>query len=307
MRNQTIRYIKMNYQLYLLLIPGFMFLFIFKYIPIYGLLIAFKDFSLFGGSNIIEAIWNSPWVGMKHFERLIYLPDFINVLSNTLIISTYKIVFLFPLPIILAILMNEIVKAWFKKPLQSILYLPHFLSWIVVAGMYQSILGTTGIVTQLFDALFGYSPAFMLDPDLFRSVLVFQEGWKGIGWNMIVYLAAISAIDPQLYEAARVDGATRFQRMIHVTLPGISSTIILMLILRLGNILEAGFEQILVMYNPIVYQVSDIIQTLTFRVGLGQMDFSLGTAVGLFNSVTAFILIVSANLVCRKMFGRSIY
>ncbi|MBO9596712.1 MAG: sugar ABC transporter permease [Cohnella sp.] len=307
MRHSWGRYVRQHYPLYLFLLPGLVYLLLFKYAPLYGLLIAFKDFSLFSGNTIVTSIWNSPWVGWKHFEQLLNLPAFTDVLLNTVIISLYKIVFLFPLPILFALLLNEIMVSWFKRFIQTVLYLPHFLSWVVVGGIFYSILGTNGLVTQLFHDLFGSSPSFLMDAGLFRRVLVFQEGWKETGWNMIIYLAAISAVDPHLYEAAKVDGAGRFQRMLYVTLPGIGSTIVLMLIMRLSRILEAGFEQILVMYNPTVYSVSDIIQTYTYRVGLGQMNFSLATAVGIFNSVTAFALIVTANAACRKLFSRSIY
>ena len=228
-------------------------------------------------------------------------------MSNTLIISLYKIVFLFPLPIILAILINEIGNIHFKKGIQTLLYMPHFLSWVIVGGLFVSILSADGVVNRALGYMGFESVRFFMDKSIFRGLLVVTAGWKESGWSAIIYLAAIVSLDTQIYEAAIVDGANKFQQIIYVTIPGIVPTIVLMFILRIGHILEAGFEQILVMYNPTVYKVADIIQTYVYRIGLGQMDFSLGSVVGLFDSVVAFILIVSANYVCRKTLDRSIW
>lgn len=299
---RTWRAIAKDWDLYLMLVPGLLFLFLLKYTPMYGLIIAFQDFSIFKG------IGGSPWAGFKHFERLIGNEQFLNVLSNTLIISVYKLIFLFPAPIILAILLNEIRKMFFKRVIQSVIYLPHFISWVIISGLFVNLLSLNdGIVNTVIERLGGERIAFFMDQSVFRGLLVVTEGWKEVGWGTIVYLAAISSIDPQLYEAAKMDGASKLRQMIHVTLPGIFSTIVLMLILRLGNMLEAGTEQILVMYNPVVYDVADVIGTYVYRVGIGASDYSFSTAVGMFESIVAFTLVVLGNSLCKKLFGRSIW
>jgi len=291
-----------EWDLYLMLIPGILFLLLFKYTPMYGIVIAFKDF------NIYDGLAASPWVGMEHFERLFLSEDFARVFRNTLIISIYKIFFLFPLPIILAVLMNEIKNMVFKRGIQTIVYLPHFLSWVIVSGLFLQLLSTNGgLINKMIVGLGGESIAFFMNTEVFRSVLISSAGWKEVGWGMIIYLASIATIDPQLYEAAKIDGASRFRQIWHITLPGLVPIIILMFILRLGNILEAGTEQILVMYNSIVYEVADVIGTYVYRIGLGQQDYSFSTAVGLFDSVIGFILIITGNYLSRKFLKRGIW
>ncbi len=305
--SQTFYYIKSNGTLYLLLLPGLLFLIIYKFLPLYGITIAFKDYNIFAGSDPMEAIRLSPWVGLEHFERLFASKDFIKVLTNTLLINSYKIIFLFPLPIIAAIMLNEIKNRTFKKTAQTFIYIPYFFSWVVVFGIFYSFLGNYGMVNQIL-AYIGIKPiSFFSNPGIFRGLLVVTEGWKEIGWNTVIYLAAITSIDPTLYEAAKVDGASKLKQIFHVTLPGLMPTIVLMLIMKVGYILDTGFEQILVMYNPTVYDVADIIQTYVYRIGIGQMNYSLATALGMFNAVIAFILIISANSVSKKMLGRSIW
>jgi putative aldouronate transport system permease protein len=294
--------IRKDWDLYLLLLPGLIFVLIFKYTPMYGILIAFKDFNIFDGMAA------SPWVGLKHFEKLFHSRDFLQVFSNTLIISLLKLVFLFPLPIIVALLMNELKNAVFKRSIQTVIYLPHFLSWVIVSGLFIDLLSTNGgMVNRMIIGLGFDKVSFFMDNSIFRSVLIASAGWKETGWSTIVYLAALTTIDPSLYEAARMDGAGRFKQMLHITLPGMAPIILLMLILRLGSILDAGTEQILVMYNPTVYKVSDVIGTYVFRIGLGQQDYSFSTAVGLFESVVAFILILSGNYLSRKYLRRGIW
>ncbi|RJX39547.1 sugar ABC transporter permease [Paenibacillus pinisoli] len=291
-----------EWDLYLMLIPGILFLLLFKYTPMYGIVIAFKDF------NIYDGLAASPWVGMEHFEKLFLSEDFARVFKNTLIISIYKIFFLFPLPIILAVLMNEIKNMVFKRGIQTIVYLPHFLSWVIVSGLFLQLLSTNGgLINKMIVGLGGESIAFFMNTEVFRSVLISSAGWKEVGWGMIIYLASIATIDPQLYEAAKIDGASRFRQIWHITLPGLVPIIILMFILRLGNILEAGTEQILVMYNSIVYEVADVIGTYVYRIGLGQQDYSFSTAVGLFDSVIGFILIITGNYLSRKFLKRGIW
>jgi len=300
-------YLKEHYLLYLMLVPGLFFLIVYKFFPLYGLTIAFKDYSIFAGTNPIDAIAKSEWVGFEHFERLFSSSQFVKVLLNTLIINGYKILFLFPIPIICAIMLNEIRHVAYKKLCQTSIYVPYFFSWVIVFGIFYSLLGTYGIVNNALAALGRERISFFSDTSVFRGLLVFTEGWKETGWNTVIYLAAITAIDPTLYEAARVDGAGKLRQIWHITLPGLAPTIVLMLILKVGYILETGFEQILVFYNATVYDVADVIQTYVYRMGLGQADFSLGTALGLFNSVVAFILIVGANTVCKKLLHRSIW
>ena len=294
--------IRKDWDLYIALIPGIAFLLLFKYTPMYGIIIAFKDF------NIFQGMAESAWVGLKHFERLFTSSGFMQVFRNTLIISIYKIVFLFPLPIIIAIMMNELRKAIFKRTVQTIVYLPHFLSWVIVSGLFIDLLSVNGgLVNKLIVSLGGEPIRFFLDNDIFRSLLITSAGWKEIGWNSIIYLAAMAGIDPQLYEAAKIDGANKWRQTFHITLPGLIPIIALMFILRLGAILEAGTEQILVMYNPSVYKVADVIGTYVYRVGLGEQNYSFSTAVGLFESIIAFFLIITGNYLSRKYLQRGIW
>lgn len=301
------RYVRRHPMMYLMLIPGLFFLFIYKFAPLYGILIAFKDYNIFAGSNPIDAIAKSPWVGFANFERLFKSSEFIKVLTNTLIINGMKILFLFPLPIICAILLNEIRNKAFRKLSQTAIYVPYFFSWVVVFGIFYSLFGSYGVVNNVIAALGHARIKFFTDTGIFRWLLVFTEGWKEIGYNTVIYLAAITGIDIALYEAASVDGANKWKQIWHVTMPGLLPTIVLMFILKVGYILDTGFEQVLVFYNPAVYDVADIIQTYVYRLGMGQMDFPLSTALGLFNSVVAFVLIVSANMISKKLIHRSIW
>jgi len=294
--------VRRNYDLYLLMIPGLAFLLLFKYAPIYGLVIAFQDF------NIFKGVGGSEWVGLQQFHRLFTSHDFGTVMRNTLLISLYKIVLLFPLPILIAVLLNEVARMWFKRAVQTIIYLPHFLSWVVVAGLFVNILSpSTGIVNHIIQFFGGHPVSFLMDNHFFRSVVVATAGWKEAGWNAIVFIAAIAGLDPELYEAARLDGANRIQQMFAITLPGIASTIMLMLILRIGGVLEAGTEQILLLYNPTVYASGDVLGTYIYRVGLGSMEYSYSTAVGLFESAVGFALVLSGNYVSRRITGKSIW
>ncbi|CAH1191734.1 putative multiple-sugar transport system permease YteP [Paenibacillus allorhizoplanae] len=294
--------VRKDWDLYLALLPGIAFLLLFKYTPMYGIIIAFKDFNIFDGMAA------SPWVGMKHFDKLISSASFLQVFQNTLLISVYKILFLFPLPIIIAILLNELKNMAFKRSVQTVVYLPHFLSWVIVSGLFIDLLSTNGgIVNKIIVSMGGEPIRFFLDSQIFRSVLIGTSGWKETGWNTIIYLAALASIDPGLYEAAKIDGANKWKQIVHITLPGLIPIILLMFILRLGYVLEAGTEQILVMYNPSVYNVADVIGTYVYRIGLGEQDYSFSTAVGVFESVVAFILILTGNGLARKFFGRGIW
>ncbi|MDU0200807.1 MULTISPECIES: ABC transporter permease [Paenibacillus] len=284
--------------LYFMLLPGLLYFLIFHYIPIYGVVLAFKNF------KIMQGIMASPWVGFDHFEKVFADPNFYRVLNNTLIISLYKIVFAFPIPIIFALLLSEITRERFKKLVQTISYLPHFMSWVILAGIFISIFSLNGPVNAIVK-LFGGDPVlFMADDRYFRTILVLTDIYQGFGWGSIVYFAAIAGIDPQLQEAAIMDGASRFKRIIYITLPMLLPVISIMLILRMAHVLDAGFDQIFNMYNPKVYGVSDILDTFVYRKGLLETNYSYATAVGLFKSVVALVLIVLVNKAVHMMGGK---
>ena len=294
--------VKKNLDLYLLLIPGLIFIIIFRYTPMYGLVIAFQDY------NIFEGVKGSQWVGLQQFEKLFHSAQFLQVLTNTLLISIYKIVILFPIPIFIAVVLNEIRSMFFKRSVQTIIYLPHFLSWVIVSGLVINVLSpSTGIINNVIVSLGGSPISFLMDNHWFRSVIVFSEGWKEIGYSAIIYIASIAGIDQEQYEAAKVDGASRIMKILHITIPGIWSIILLMFILRLGSILNDNMEQILLLYNSVVYQTGDVIGTYVYRVGLGQQDYSFSTAVGLFDSVIGFILVMSGNFISKKSTDRSVW
>lgn len=299
---------KQNYDMYLLLIPGLVFVLVFNILPMYGILIGFKDYNMFAvpGSPMLS-ILESPWAGLKHFQRIMGERQFLYALRNTLTISVMKIVCIFPIPIIFAILLNEVKSNIYQKGLQTIVYLPHFLSWAVVAGIFVDLLSSTGTVNHILEAIGLGKVSFLMNNSIFRWVLVFSDGWKEVGWSSIIYFAAIAGLDQECYEAARVDGANRFQQIWYITVPGLLPTIILMLILRVGSIMDAGFGQILVMYNPTVYESADIIGTYIYRVNMGKLDFSSGTAVGLFNSLISLTLVLSTNALAKKWSGKSIW
>ena len=285
-----------HWPLFLLFIPGLAYYVIFHYIPIYGLQIAFKNYV------IMKGIWGSEWVGFQNFADVFALGSFWEVLRNTLVISAYKIVFGFPAPIILAILLSELVSTKFKKTAQTISYLPHFVSWVVLGGLFRQFLSPSmGPVNELLEALGGESIYFLADPHYFRGVLVVTSIWKEVGWGSIIYLAALSGIDPQLYEAAVLDGANRFQRIRYVTLPSLTPVITIMLLFSLRGIIVDDFDQIFNMYNPSVYSVGDVISTYIYRVGLIDLRYSFSTAVGMFKNVVAFIIIVLANSVTKRI------
>ncbi|NOU65339.1 ABC transporter permease subunit [Paenibacillus sp. LMG 31461] len=291
-----------NLDTYVLLVPGLLLLLLFKYTPMYGVLIAFQDF------NIFDGIRGSQWVGLEQFRKLMQSTEFMQVFTNTLLISIYKIVLLFPIPILIALLLNEIRFPAFKRTIQTIIYMPHFLSWVIISGLFMTILSPSdGLVNTVIQWFGGESIRFFMDNHVFRSVVVFTAGWKEIGWNAIIFIAALASVEQEQYEAASIDGANRLQQMWHISLPGIVPTIILMLILRLGMVLDAGTEQILTMYNPTVYASGDVIGTFVYRMGLGKMDYSFSTAVGLFNSVVGFILIISGNWLSKKTLNRGIW
>ena len=287
--------------LYLMLLAGLALLIVFKYVPMAGILIAFKDFDIFEGFS------QSPWVGFANFRELFNTGEFLQVMENTLLISLYKIIFFFPMPIILALCLNEITALKYKRTLQTIVYLPHFISWVVVSGIVFDLLSSSGMINNLIYLLGGERVRFLMDPSLFRSLVVASATWKEVGYSAIVYLAGIASIDPSLYEAAVMDGAGKAKQIRYITLPGLTPIIVIMLLLRVGTIMDAGSEQIMALYNPTVYETGDVINTFTYRLGLTSMRYSFASAAGLFNSVISFLLVAASNAFCRRVFKRSLW
>lgn len=296
------RHMKTHKTLYLMLVPGILYYVIFHYVPMGGIVIAFKDFDIF------EGIWKSEWVGFQNFNQLFSSDNFFRILRNSLSISFYKLAVCFPVPIILAIMINEVKNQVFKRSVQTIVYLPYFLSWVVIAGIVKNILSSSdGIVNLIIQSLGGETVNFLASKGKFRTILVLSDLWHGMGWNTIIFLAAMTNIDPTLYEAATVDGAGKLQRIWHITLPGLRSTIIVLLLMKIGNLMNNGFEQIYLLYNPRVYEVADVFETYVYRIGLVEMRYGFSTAVGLFKSCVSFVMLVSANKLSRMLGERGIF
>lgn len=290
-----------NWQLHLMILPGILLVLIFKYAPLAGISIAFKDFYPARG------IFGSDWVGLENFQYMFDLPDTARVLWNTLKIAVLKILINFPIPIIVAILLNEVRSTFFKRSVQTIVYLPYFISWVILAGIILDIFSLDGIVNKALNAV-GLSSVFFLgDNSKFVGLLIGTDVWKNFGYGTVVYLAAITGVDESLFEAAKIDGANRFKQILHVTIPSIAPIIMLMMILNLGNVLNAGFEQVFNLYNPLVYESADIIDTFVYRISLVEANYSLGTAVGLLKSVVSFILIVSSYALANKYSDYTIF
>jgi putative aldouronate transport system permease protein len=288
--------------LMLMLLPTLIYFVIFRYGPIFGIIIGFQEFTPQAGRSFIGSILESPFVGFKYFKEFFTSLTGIQVLRNTVIISFYKILFGFPAPIILALLLNEIRNAGFKRIFQTISYMPHFISWVILAGILRIVFSPDyGLIVPVFNLFNIPVINFLGDSRYFRGLLVGTDIWQSIGWGSIIYLAAITNVDADLYEASRIDGAGRFKQLIHITLPAISSTIVIMLILRVGSILNAGFDQAFNLYNPAVYEVGDIIDTHVFRSGIERMRFSYTTAVGIFQSFVGFIMVVATNFIAKKL------
>lgn len=298
----SLKGISRNRYLYLLLLPGLIYFIIFKYGPMYGVIIAFQDY------NMIKGISGSEWVGLEQFERLFRTSTFKQVFMNTFIISLLKLVFGFPAPIVLALLLNEIRHRVFKRVTQSIMYLPHFVSWVIFSGIIISFLNPVDGLFNFIIKEFGGDPInFLIRSEYFRTILVTSDIYKGMGWGTIIYLAAITGVNLELYEASRIDGASRMRQTWHITLPAIRPVIFIMLILSLGGILEAGFEQIYLLYSPLVYEVADVIDTYVFRMGIQRANYSLATAAGLFKSVIGLFFIVSANAIVKRFGGDGLW
>ncbi|MDQ0917834.1 sugar ABC transporter permease [Paenibacillus sp. V4I5] len=294
--------IRKNRAIYLMVLPVVLYFFIFKYFPMYGAVIAFKDFSPAKG------IWGSDWVGFQHFKDFFQSYYFIRVLRNTFLISFYNLIFGFPAPIILAILLNELRQKLFKSIVQTVSYLPHFISIVVISGLIIDFTNRGGIVNSIIMFFGGQDSALMNNAENFRTIFVSTSVWQELGWSSIIYLAALSGINPELYEAVRVDGAGRFRQIWSVTLPGLIPTIMILLILRIGGLMEVGFEKVVLLYNPNTYETADVISSFVYREGLAQgNDYSYTTAVGLFQSMINFILLISANSLFRRFSGNRLW
>lgn len=280
---------------YLLLLPGIVYFLVFQYLPLLGNVIAFQDFSPFLG------FFDSPWVGLDNFVRLFTDPDIATVVSNTLIISILQIIFAFPVPIVLALMLNAVSNQGFKRFIQTALYLPHFISWVIIISIFQQILGGDGFINNLIRGAGGQPISIMNNPDFFKPLVVLQVIWKDSGWGTIIFLAALSSIDLTLYEAAVMDGANKWRRIWHITLPGLRSIIILLLILRLGTILNTGFEQIFLQRQAIGFDAAEVIDTYVYNRGVQSGDWSFATTVGLVKGMIGLVMILLANKAAKKI------
>ena len=298
----TLKAMKQHRALYLLMLPTLIYFFVFKYVPLWNAQIAFKDFKPLLG------VWGSPWVGFEHFQTFIDSFYFSQLMTNTIFFSIAKLVLGLPVAVMLALALHEIILKRYRTFVQTVVYLPHFLSWVIMFGVLLMLLSpNNGLINTVIKAFGGEPIAFLTSPEWFRAVVVLSDMWKETGWSTILYLAALLSISPHLYEAAKVDGANNFQRIWHISIPGIISVIVLVTLLRLGHILDAGFNQIFVLYSVPVYSVGDILDTWVYRQGILQFQFSLATAVGLFKGVFGLILILSANKVAKQFTGKGLF
>ncbi len=289
--------------IYLMILPALLLIILFNYIPIYGVSMAFIDFSPYRG------IFRSEWLGFKNFAYFLTDDNFWRVMRNTIIINFYQLLYGFPVPVIFAIMLNELSMRKYKKFIQTVSYLPHFISWVVAAGIVSAVLSPAGgLVNNVLKGLFSMEPIYFLAKEkYFRTIIVASNIWKGFGMSAVYYLAVLSSIDPEYYEAARIDGAGRMRQIWHITLPGIKTIAIVLLILQIGNMTTIGFEQIFLLYNPMVYNVGDVISTYTYRLGIEQLRYSLTTAIGFTQSIVNFIMVYSANVLSRKIAGWALW
>lgn len=294
--------LKKNKAIYLMVLPVVLYYFIFKYLPMYGSIIAFKDYS------IAKGIWGSPWVGLENFTNFFDSIYFWRVLRNTLLLSGYQLLIGFPAPIILAILLNEIRVKLFKNIVQTVTYLPHFVSLVVICGLLLDFTNREGIISTIIEFFGGERTTLLGDAANFRTIYVTSGIWQELGWSSIIFLAALSGINPELYEAAKVDGAGRFRQIWNITLPGLIPIIMILLILRIGGLMDIGFEKVILLYNPNTYETADIISSFVYRKGLAEgQDFSFTSAVGLFQAVINFVLLISANWFSRRVSGNRLW
>ncbi|WP_159886990.1 ABC transporter permease [Paenibacillus puerhi] len=289
--------------IYVLLAPGLLYFILYRYVPMLGITIAFKEYSPFLGMA------DSPWVGLQNFARIFEDSEVIRVLWNTLVISALQIVFAFPAPIVLAVMLNEVTRSSIKRVMQSIIYLPHFLSWVVVVGIVTIFFRNEGLVNDVLIHAMGAEQTipFLTNPDYFRAFLVAEVIWKEAGWGTIIFLAALAGVNPALYEAAVMDGASRMRQIWHITLPAIRSTIIILLIIRLGDVLEVGFEQVFLQLNPFNMEIGNTLDTFVYYKGIQQSDYSLSTAVGVFKGLVGLVLVIGANKLAKRFGEQGVY
>ncbi|GGD47002.1 ABC transporter permease [Paenibacillus nasutitermitis] len=288
--------------LYFMLLPGVIYFLLFKYLPMWGVLIAFKNYQPFLGFN------GSEWVGLKHFIRFFNEPTFTMLFKNTIILAVYNLIFFFPMPILIALMLNEIGRQWYKRFVQTIIYFPHFFSWVAIVGVAYVLFTTEGgAVNELLESMGMEKINILASEQWFRTVVTSEVIWKETGWGTIIFLAALSGVDPQLYEAARMDGANRFRQLWHITFPALRSVIIILFILRLGNFLDTGFEQIYLMLNATNREVGEVFDTYVYSVGILSGQFSYSTAIGLFKSAIGLILVVTANHLARRFGEEGVY
>lgn len=288
--------------LYFMLLPGIIYFLLFKYLPMWGVLIAFQNYQPFLG------FWHSDWVGMKHFIRFFNEPTFWMLFRNTVMLALYNLIFFFPLPIVIALMLNEVRKNFLKRFVQTMIYIPHFFSWVVVVGIFYLLFTVEGgVVNEAIERLGGEKANFLISADWFRTLIMTEVIWKETGWGTIIFLAALAGVDPGLYEAAKIDGAGRWRQLWHITLPAIRSTIVILLILRLGHFMDTGFEQIILMLNAMNREVGEVFDTYVYSVGINQAQFSYSTAVGLFKSLVGLILVLTTNALAKKSGDEGIY
>jgi putative aldouronate transport system permease protein len=291
-----------NRFLFLMILPCFLYYAIFKYLPIWGIMISFKNYKPFVGFS------GSEWVGLKWFIQFFSIPDTFEIIRNTFLLGVYSLFWGFPAPIIFALVLNEIRNMTAKRIIQTVTYMPHFLSMVVVTGMILEFLSpVAGPVNELIDVIFGYKINFRVESQWFRTIYVASDIWQNLGWGAIIYLAALSGIDPSLYESAMIDGANKFKQIIHVTLPMISPTIIVLLLLRVGNLLDVGFEKVFLLYNPAIYGTADVISTYVYRVGITNYELSYASAIGTLNSIVNMTILVIANFASRRINKTSLW
>lgn len=295
------RDLRLNKYLYLLILPVIAYYIIFYYVPMYGVVIAFKDFSP------LKGVMGSRWVGLTYFQQFFTSVYAARTIENTVLLSLYNLLWSFPAPIILALLLNEVKSAFFKKAVQTITYLPHFISLIVVCGLITQFMQQQGLINNIVAFFGGDRIIFLQRPEWFRTIYISSGIWQGIGWGAIIYLAALAGIDQELYEAASIDGAGRWNRMLHVTLPGIAPTIVILLILNIGQMMNVGSDKVLLLYNSLTYSTADIISTFVYRMGLINFNYGYATAVGLFNSLINCALLLAANTISRRVNETSLW
>ncbi len=301
-RKEIVKLMKRNYQLYLFLLPTVVFIAVFMYFPLYGLQIAFKDFRPGLG------IWGSEWVGLKWFERFFGSPNAVQIISNTLIVSIYSLVVSFPFPIILALIINYVKNLKFKKFAQTVTYMPYFISVVVLVAMMNLFFSpSSGFVNTIIEAAGGQAQYFMGESRFFRHMYVWSGVWQSMGYSSIIYIAALSGVSPELHESARIDGANVMQRILHIDIPTIMPTMVILLIMALGNVMNVGYEKVLLMQSDLNQDVSQVISTYVYEIGIKTGQQSFGTAVGLFNNVINFIILIAANTTAKKVFGSGLW